>query len=68
MTIDQKQQRYISIALVGVGLIGAIVSVLVYLDNKKHARLRHEIAGLDKQIKHLDLALKENEAKKKGVL
>ena len=58
----------INIMLVSIAAIGVIISVLVYLDNKKHAKLRHEISFLDKEIKHLDLALKSDEAKKKGVL
>ena len=68
MTIDQKQQKYINLALVGVGLVGVIVSVLVYLDNKKHAKLKDEVASLDKEIKVLELAMKEKEAKSHGLI
>jgi energy-converting hydrogenase Eha subunit C len=68
MTLDQKQQKYINLALVGIGLIGVLVSVLVYLDNKKHAKLKEEVANLDKEIKVLDLALKQKEAIKNGVV
>lgn len=68
MTIDQKQQKYINIALVGVGLIGVIVSILVYVDNKKHSKLKDDVTKLDKEIKVLELALKEKEAKAKGVV
>jgi len=68
MTIDQKQQKYINLALVGVGLVGVIVSVLVYLDNKKHAKIKDEVASLDREIKFLELALKEKEAKRVGVI
>ena len=68
MTIDQKHQKYINLALVGVGLVGVIVSVLVYLDNKKHAKLKDEVASLDKEIKVLELAMKEKEAKSHGLI
>lgn len=67
MKIDQKQQISINIMLVSIGAIGVIVSILVYIDNKKHAKLRDQVSVLDKQIKHLDLALKEDDAKKRGI-
>jgi energy-converting hydrogenase Eha subunit C len=67
MTVDAKQQKTINIALVGIGLIGAVVSFLVYLDNKKHAKLRDEVALLDREIKVLDLALKKRVAQENGV-
>ena len=68
MTIDQKQQKYINLALVGVGLVGVIVSVLVYLDNKKHAKIKNDVAVLDKEIKALELVMKEKEAKIQGLI
>ena len=68
MTVDQKQQKYINLALVGIGLIGVIVSLLVYLDNKKHSKLKGDVVKLDSQIKQLELALKTDEAEKKGVI
>ena len=68
MTVDQKQQKYINLALVGIGLIGVVVSVLVYLDNKKHTKLKTEVASLDKDIKVLELALKEKQAKENGIV
>lgn len=67
MSIDQKQQHLINIALVGVGIIGMVVSVLVYLENKKHSKIKGDIIMLDKQIKELDLQLKQDELKRKGV-
>lgn len=68
MKIDQKQQRAINIALVSIAFIGVVVSVLAYLENKKHAKIKEEVAQLDKEIKTLELALKEKEAKKSGIV
>lgn len=67
MTVDEKQQKAISVALVGIGLIGVIVSILVYLDNKKNAKIKEEVSILDKEIKTLDLALKKHETESKGL-
>jgi hypothetical protein len=68
MTADIKQQQTINIALVGIGVIGVIVSILVYLDNKKHAKIKEEVAILDKEIKLFDLALKKHQAQSKGIV
>jgi hypothetical protein len=68
MKTEQKQQKYINLALVGIGLIGVVVSVLVYLDNKKHAKIKDDVATLDKEIKVLELAMKEKEAKIHGLI
>jgi len=67
MTVDAKQQRAINIALVGIGLVGVIVSILVYLDNKKHAKIKAEVDTLDKEIKVLDLALKKHKIQQTGL-
>ena len=67
MTIEVKQQKAINMALVGIGLVGVVVSILVYLDNKKHAKIKEEVTMLDKQIKEMDLALKKHELKKTGL-
>ena len=67
MTVDARQQKAINIALVGIGLIGVIVSVLVYLDNKKHAKIKEEVTLLDKEIKVLDLALKKQKVQENGL-
>jgi energy-converting hydrogenase Eha subunit C len=67
MTVDERQQKAINIALVGIGLIGVIVSVLVYLDNKKHAKIKEEVTLLDKEIKVLDLALKKQKVQENGL-
>lgn len=67
MTVDVRQQKAINIALVGIGLIGVIVSVLVYLDNKKHAKIKEEVTLLDKEIKVLDLALKKQKVQENGL-
>ena len=68
MTVEAKQQKAINIALVGIGLIGVIVSVLVYLDNKKHDKIKEEVALLDKEIKLFDLALKKHQAQSEGLV
>lgn len=68
MTIDKKQQILINLALVGVGLAGAVISALVYYDNLKHSKLRDDVANLDKEIKLIELELKKDQAKQNGLL
>lgn len=60
-------QRQVNIALTGITLVGVVIAVLVYLDNKKHEKIKEDTLRLDKEIKTLELALKQYEAKKTGV-
>lgn len=68
MLVDKKQQILINLALVGVGLAGAVISALIYYDNVKHAKLRDQVAVLDKEIKTIELELKKDEARHNGIL
>jgi mannose/fructose/N-acetylgalactosamine-specific phosphotransferase system component IIC len=68
MNIDRKQQVLINLALVGVGIVGAIISAMIYRDNKKHDKIKEEVAVLDKEIKVLELAIKKHEAAKNGLI
>ena len=67
-TIDVKQQKAINLIIAGVGIITAIIGVMAYLDSKKHQTIQQDIFALDTQIKQLELALKKQEAEKKGVI
>lgn len=65
--IDKNNQLMISAVIAGVGVITAIVGVMTFLNNEKHQKIQQEMFAIDGQIKALELALKMDEAKKKGV-
>lgn len=58
------QNRYI--ALIGLGLTGlsVLIGILVYLDNKKHSKLKLDNERLQKEISTMELALKQKEVEK----
>jgi len=66
--IDKKQQFAINILIATVGVVTAIIGVMAYRDNVKHQKVQQELFGLDGQIKQLELALKQHEAEKKGII
>ena len=59
------QNRYI--ALIGLGLTGlsVMIGILVYLDNKKHSKLRLDNERLQKEISTMELALKQKQVQEK---
>ena len=59
------QNRYI--ALIGLGLTGlsVMIGILVYLDNKKHSKLKLENEKLQNEINTMELALKQKEVERK---
>lgn len=65
---DNKNQLVISAVIAGVGIISAIIGVMTFLHNEKHQKIQQEMFAIDGQIKALELALKRDEAEKKGVV
>lgn len=66
--IDKKQQLAINLLIAFVGVITATIGVMAYRDNRKHQLVQQDIFKQDAQIKELELALKQDEAKRKGVI
>ena len=64
VTTNIIQNRYI--AIIGLGLTGlsVLIGTLVYLDNKKHSKLRLETERLQKEITTMELALKQKQIEK----
>lgn len=58
--IDLLQESKIKWLIAGLGALGGIVAVLVYLDQKKHNQVEKEIFELDKEIKLLQLKKLKN--------
>ena len=55
LNIDAVQETKIKWLIVGIGTLGGIVAILIYLDQKKHNQVQKEIFALDKEIKMLQL-------------
>ena len=58
--IDIKQGEQIKILFTALFALGGLSAFLVYLDNKKHSKLKSEVMNLEKQIKQLELAKMQN--------
>jgi hypothetical protein len=58
--IDILQESKIKWLIAGLGALGGIVALLVYLDQKKHNEVEKEIFALDKEIKLLQLKKLKN--------
>jgi hypothetical protein len=58
--IDILQESKLKWIIAGLGALGGIVALLVYLDQKKHNDVQKEIFALDKEIKLLQLKKLKN--------
>ena len=64
MTINDKQNRYITLVIGGLAALGGITAFIGYMNSRKHTKIKEEIALLDKTIKELELRDKMNGTKK----
>jgi hypothetical protein len=60
LNIDLVQEKKLKLLVLGLGALGGIVAVLVYLDQKKHNNVQKELFVLDKEIKMLQLQRLKN--------
>jgi hypothetical protein len=60
MHIDLLQESKIKWLVAGLGALGGVVALLIYLDQKKHNDVEKEIFELDKEIKLLQLQKLKN--------
>ena len=60
MHIDLLQEGKIKWLVAGLGALGGVVALLIYLDQKKHNDVEKEIFELDKEIKLLQLQKLKN--------
>jgi hypothetical protein len=58
--VDLLQESKIKWLIAGLGALGGIVALLVYLDQKKHNAVEKEIFDLDREIKLLQLKKLKN--------
>ena len=58
-----------NIAVIGVGLtfVSVLIATLVYLDNKRHSRIRLENEKIQREINTIELALKVKKAQENGI-
>lgn len=65
ITTDKIQNRYI--AVIGLGLTGlsVLIGILVFIDNKRHSRVRLENEKLQREINTMELALKQKQIQEK---
>jgi len=49
------QTKKITIIISSISALGAVAGILLYLDNKKENKIKHEISVLDRDIKQLQL-------------
>jgi hypothetical protein len=60
MNLNILQESKIKWLIAGLGALGGIVALLVYLDQKKHNQVQKELFALDKEIKILQLQKLKN--------
>jgi len=60
MNIDLLQEKKIQNLATWMIIIGGVVGVLVYLNQKKHNDVERELFALDKEIKTLQLSKLKN--------
>jgi hypothetical protein len=60
MNLNLLQESKIKWLIAGLGALGGIVALLVYLDQKKHNEVQKELFALDKEIKTLQLQKLKN--------
>jgi hypothetical protein len=53
--LDLLQDRKINWLIAGFAILGTIVGVVTYMDQKKHNDLQKEVIELDKELKRLQL-------------
>ena len=58
--VDLLQESKLKWLIAGLGALGGIVALLVYLDQKKHNEVEKQIFALDKEIKMLQLKRLKN--------
>lgn len=64
MTINDKQNRHITLIIGAIAALGGITAFLGYMNSRKHNKIKEEIAELDKTIKELELHDRINGVKK----
>jgi hypothetical protein len=64
MTINDKQNKYITLIIGGLTALGGITAFIGYMHSRKHSKIKEEVALLDKAIKELELRDKMNGVKK----
>jgi hypothetical protein len=57
---DLLQEKKIGWLMAGFAILGSVVAVVAYLDQKKHNRVEKELFDLDKEIKRLQLERLKN--------
>ena len=53
--LDLLQDKKINWLIAGFAILGSIVAVVAYIDQKKHNDLQKEVIELDKELKRLQL-------------
>jgi len=53
--LDLLQDRKINWLIASFAILGSIVAVIAYIDQKKHNDLQKEVIELDKELKRLQL-------------
>ena len=54
-TFDLLQEKKIGWLIGALALLGTVVAVIAYIDQKKHNQLQKEVIALDKELKSLQL-------------
>jgi len=54
-TFDLLQEKKIGWLMGAFAVLGTVVAVIAYIDQKKHNKLQKEVIELDKEIKRLQL-------------
>ena len=65
--MNSHSQKNMQIMFMGMAAIGGLTAFLVYINQKEKRKLDEENAKLDREIKHLDLALKKKKVSQEGI-
>lgn len=60
MNLNLLQDKKIKWLIAGLTVVGGIIGVLVYVDQKKHNKVQRDLFALDKEIKMLQLQKLKN--------
>jgi len=60
MNLNLLQDKKIKWLIAGLTVIGGVIGVLVYIDQKKHNKVQRDLFALDKEIKMLQLQKLKN--------
>jgi cell division protein FtsL len=60
IAVDSKQEKNINLLFAAIAALSGIAAILIFIDNRRHAKVQEEIFDLDREIKQLQLEKLKN--------